>query len=396
MLTPQLGFGSLRLEKDKNKNLIEDSCRKLVREYIDQGGVYFEVAYAYPQTEEVIGKILTEHPRDSFLLTDKMPVNDSIIKCEEDYYTVFQEQLKRCKVSFFDCYLLHNLGFRTYQLSDEYGAFRFLKHLKETGLAKQVGFSFHDRAEVLDSILSKYSELIDIVQLQINYLDWDSPVIQSRQCYEVARKYQKDIFVMEPIKGGRLSSLPAEAMQLIREKCPGETPSSLALRFAASLDNVKFVLSGMTEPEQIRQNLEIFKDFRPLSETEKETLEEIAGILRGKQAIECTQCRYCEKVCPKKIPIPDLFHLYENDNKNRVGRMYIRITAEQNRGKASDCIKCGRCEQECSQHLPIRKLLNDVREVYEPNTLAKNKIKKKVKSVIGEQNIKQIKKLLGK
>ena len=392
----QLGFGTLRLEKNQEKQIVTEICHEMIEQFIRDGGVYFEVAYAYPHTEEVVSGLLKAYDRDQYVLTDKMPVNGSLIKKQEDYYTVFQEQLRRCEVEYFDYYLLHNLGHRTYLRSEELGAFTFLKYLKENGLAKKVGFSFHDKAEVLDEILAKYNDLIDVVQLQINYLDWDSPVIQSKNCYDVACKYGKTIFVMEPIKGGRLLNLPHEALKLIAAECPGETAASLALRFPASLDNVQFVLSGMTNAKQVHENMQVFNNLRPLSTKEKEVLKEVTSIIHKHDSIECTQCRYCEKVCPKKIPIPDLFHLYENDNKDHVGRMYIRITEEQNRGKASDCIRCGRCEQECSQRLPIRKLLADVKQAYEPSPSLQNRVKRKVKNIIGTRNVEYLRKLLKK
>ena len=377
-----LGFGTLRLNKGKSKNIDMHVCEEMVDQFISGGGKYFEVAYAYPGTEEAIGSILKKYKRSSFMLTDKMPVNGNLIRAEEDYYKVFNEQLRRCDVSYFDYYLLHNIGFRTYQTSDELGAFRFLKYLKDKGLSKAVGFSFHDTADVLDRILNKYSSLIDVVQLQINYLDWDSPVIQSRANYEVARKYNKEVFVMEPIKGGRLIELPKEAHAKIKKECPDETSASLALRFPASLDGVRFVLSGMTNVEQVHENLAVFDEFKPLNDREYKVLKEVAGIVHRSEKIACTGCGYCEKVCPKKIPIPMLFHLYENDNKNKVGRMYVRITEDQNRGKASECLRCGRCEQECSQHLPIRQYLSEVRKAYEPDTLLIGKARKTVKTIL--------------
>lgn len=380
----KLGFGSLRLEKDQNNKIDTAICKEMLDRFLTGGGKYIEVAWAYPGTEEIIGGILRNYDRDRYILTDKMPVNGNLIKTEEDYYTVFNEQLSRCGVSYFDYYLLHNLGYRTFQRSEELGAFRFLQYLKDNGLAKAVGFSFHDTAAVLEEILAKYSELIDVVQLQINYLDWESPVIQSRENYETARKYNKDIFVMEPIKGGRLIALPDEAKQLLKEACPEETPASIALRFPASLENVRFVLSGMTSTAQVDKNLEVFKNFKPLTQKEREAANEAARIIHSKEKIACTACGYCEKVCPKKIPIPKLFHLYENDNKDRVGRMYVRLTADQNRGKASDCIRCGRCEQECSQRLPIRQYLAEIRTIYEPSTYLKNKIKRKMKTILSK------------
>lgn len=380
----KLGFGSLRLEKDTNKKINIELCKKMLSKYITDGGQYVEVAWAYPDTERVIGSILQDYSREKYILTDKMPVNLSLIKTEEDYYKIFHEQLQRCGVSYFDYYLLHNLGLRTFQRSEELGAFRFLQYLKDNGLARAVGFSFHDTADVLAQILSKYADLIDVVQLQINYLDWDSPVIQARKNYETARKYNKDIFVMEPIKGGRLISLPKEAMELLKKECPDETPASLALRFPASLEGVRFVLSGMTDVQQVEENLNTFKDLKPLTEGERSVLNKAAQIIHGREKIACTGCGYCEKVCPKKIPIPKLFHLYENDNVDRVGRMYVRLTTDQNRGRASDCIRCGRCEQECSQRLPIRQYLADVRKTYEPNSFLVNKVKKKAKAILSK------------
>lgn len=378
----KLGFGTLRLERNTDKSISLPICKAMLDTFLAGGGKYIEVAYAYSGTEKAIGELLKEYSRDRFILTDKMPMNGKRILTEEEYYSRFSEQLKRCGVDYFDYYLLHNLGYQTYQTAEKNGAFRFLQYLKDNDLAKSVGFSFHDTAEVLDEILIKYSDLIDVVQLQINYLDWESPVIQSRANYEVARNYNKEIFVMEPIKGGRLIALPSEAQSLIQKECPGESASSLALRFPASLDGVKFVLSGMTNPEQVRDNLSVFEKNKPLTEKEQEVLKKVADIIHSKEKIACTACGYCEKVCPKNIPIPKLFHLYENDNKNKVGRMYVRITTDQNRGKASDCLKCGRCEQVCSQRLPIRQYLTEIKKEYESDLYFTNKVKNKAKSVL--------------
>lgn len=375
----KLGFGSLRLPvlEHDNGNVDYATVSLMVDEYLAQGFKYFEVAYNYHQAEATIKKCLVErYPRDSYILADKMPV---VMVTETGHYKkIFADQLERCGVTWFDFYLLHNLGYDVYLKTEKLGGFEFLKGLKQRGLAKYIGFSFHDKAEVLEEILGKYHLDIDFVQLQINYLDWESPVIQSRKCYEVARKYNLPILVMEPVKGGRLFNLPDAIKREFALINPNASAASWAIRYVASLEGVALVLSGMSDVMQLRDNTNYMSDFKPLNDAERKAIARAVEFIRKEQRIQCTQCRYCLSVCPKHIPIPEVLHLYDNDNAGHVGRMYERIC--ENKGKASDCLKCGRCERACSQHLEIRKYLKEIADVYE-GSFTSSKIKLFLKKV---------------
>ena len=269
-------------------------------------------------------------------------------------------------MEYFDVYLLHNLGRDRYPDVQRLGGFEFLRRLKERGLARNIGFSFHDDAETLDRILTEHPE-VDVVQLQINYLDWNGAVAQSGRCYETAKRHGKDVIVMEPVKGGQLAKLPGKAMELFtafyRDTAP--SPASLAIRFAASLSQVKVVLSGMSTPEQLEDNTGFMGDFAPLTPEERGLTQQIEQELKRAIRVPCTACRYCMEVCPQNIAIPDYFgllNLYAVTGK-KTNMYYQRYSL--NHGKASDCLKCGLCEQNCPQHLPIRKTLEEFAALYE-------------------------------
>lgn len=355
LLGCKLGFGTLRLPL-LNGNVDLDVVTGLVDAFIAGGGKYFEAAYSYFQCEYTIKSCLVErYPRDRYLLADKMPINS--IHQSKEYEEIFREQLERCGVDYFDFYLLHNVGKSSYLSTEKLGGFDFLKQMKDAGKVKYIGFSFHDSADLLNEILDKYHEIIDFVQLQINYLDWESPVIQSGKCYETAVKYDMPVFVMEPVKGGRLADgLPKKAAVLLKNSAP-----SYAIRWVSDLENVVCILSGMTREEQVLENLDSVN--RKITQEENDLLKRVVEIIKSESKISCTNCRYCVPVCPKKIPIPELFHLYENDNNGRMGGMYERVCNDA--GKASDCLKCGKCEKVCSQKIEIRKWLAEIAESYE-------------------------------
>ena len=263
-------------------------------------------------------------------------------------------------------YLLHNLGRDRYPNVQRFGGFAFLQRLKERGLARNIGFSFHDDAETLDRILTEHPE-VDLVQLQINYLDWNGAVAQSGRCYEVAKRHGKDVIVMEPVKGGQLADLPAAAMARFRdfygEAAP--SPASLAIRFAASLEQVKVVLSGMSSLSQVEDNSGFMQDFTPLSPGERELAGRIEAELKSAIRVPCTSCRYCMEVCPKNIAIPNYFGLLNlHAVTGKKTNMYYQRYA-LNHGKASDCLHCGLCEKNCPQHIPIRKMLEEFKALYE-------------------------------
>lgn len=361
----KLGFGFLRLPMLKNaegQTVDIERTKRLVDLFYEKGGRCFDTAYTYldglsePSVRECVVK---RYPREEIHLTDKLPTwkLSSYEMCRKR----FEEMKERCGVDYFDQVMLHWLTAEHYALCQSYDGFRFLRELKETGQAKEIGFSFHDTADVLDRILTEHPE-VDQVLLQINYLDWESPAIQSRRCYETAQKHGKKIKVMEPVKGGTLATLPPEAMEILERVKPGRSPAQWAIAFAASLPGVSVVLSGMSSVEQVSENCAV--DSR-MTQEEYDALKEVVGVLRRTNAIPCTSCRYCVAGCPKKINIPEHFKLYnmvrqypEEDWK--VKPVYRQLFAQD--GGAESCIHCGRCEKSCPQQLPIINWLRTVRE----------------------------------
>lgn len=344
-------------------------AQEAVDTYLKSGGKYFETGYNYMnfQSEDIARKCLVEkYHREDFFLCAKMPIRFKVV-FEQGYQAVFEQQLKKCGVEYFDVYLLHNLGGKLYEKVKKTGGFDFLKKIKREGKAKLVGFSFHDKAEALEYILSQEPD-IDIVQLQINYQDWDSSAIQSRLCYEVATKYNKTVTVMEPLKGGNLvNRLPEGAEELISQSF--YTPASLGLKWVASLDNTAVVLSGMSAPEQTIANAEALMMPCQLEEDGYKLIADVLQLFEKKKLVDCTNCGYCLDVCPKNIPINDIFQLLNNESENgkRINRnanMFYQRNVS-GKGKASDCIKCGKCEDICSQRLQIRRELENAVKIFE-------------------------------
>jgi hypothetical protein len=369
-LEKKLGFGAMRLpltDTEDPKSIDLTQFKRMADLFMERGFRYFDTAYPYHEglSEEAVRQCVVErYPRDSFLLADKMPV--FMVKAPEDYERFFSEQLRRCGVSYFDVYLLHNLGRDRYPDTERFGGFDFIRRLKKQGLARNIGFSFHDDAETLDQILTEHPE-VDVVQLQINYLDWNGAVAQSGKCYEMATRHGKEVIVMEPVKGGQLARLSEPAMKLFTDFYGSEAPSpaSLAVRFAASLEKVKVVLSGMSSLEQVADNTGTMMEFTPLSEEEHALAERIEQELKRTIKVPCTSCRYCMEVCPKNIAIPNYFGLLNlHAVTGQKTNMYYQRYA-MNHGKASECLKCGLCEKNCPQHIPIRKMLEEFAALYE-------------------------------
>ena len=361
----KLGFGCMRLPiiGDKTENIDFDTFSKMVDTFMGQGFTYFDTAYPYhnEKSEEAVRKCLVErYPRDSFLLADKMPV--WLVKTNEDYQKIFDTQLERTGATYFDFYLLHALNKERFDFLQETGGFEFGTKMKAEGKVKNLGFSFHDSAEVLDEILTTHPE-VDFVQLQINYFDWNSINVQSGDCYAVAEKHNVPIIVMEPVKGGTLANLIGKPAELLQELNPEASYASYAIRFVASLPNVMMVLSGMSTMEQMLDNTSYMKDFVPLTSKEKDVIKKVTSALEEMKSIRCTSCQYCVKGCPKQIRIPSIFTVYNMSMQfgitDSIRRQYREVTGEE-RGKASDCIACGKCEQQCPQHLSIRELLKEV------------------------------------
>ncbi len=370
----KLGFGTMRLplrDPEDKKSIDTEQVIRMVDRFLEKGFIYFDTAYPYHEetSELAVKECLTSRiPRDKYLLADKMPLLK--VRGPEDYPRLFEEQLQKCGVDYFDYYLLHNLGRDRYDAATEFGAFPFIQKMKEQGKIRKIGFSFHDDAKTLDRILTDHPE-VDFVQLQINYLDWEGAVAQSGRCYETAVRHGKKVMVMEPVKGGTLANLPPEAMERFKafyeakgvEQMP--SPASLAIRYVASLPEVEIVLSGMSNMEQMLDNTSYMEEFEPLSSEEQALVAEITAILKKTIRVACTACRYCTEVCPVNIAIPDYFGLLNLHavTGNKTNMYYQRFS--MNHGKAVDCIKCGRCEKNCPQHLPIRDLLVEFADLYE-------------------------------
>lgn len=368
IMSKKLGFGCMRLPilNGKTEQIDDEAFCRMIDSYMEQGFVYFDTAYPYhnQKSEEAIKRCLVQrYDRETFYLADKMPV--WLVQKQADYQKYFDIQLERCGVEYFDFYLLHAMNRERLNDTEEKGGFAFIKKMKEEGRIRHIGFSFHDTAEVLDEILTKHPEL-EFVQLQINYYDWESETVQSRKCYETAVKHGVPVIVMEPVKGGTLANMVGEPARLLKGLCSDASFASFAIRYAASLENVMLVLSGMSDEKQLADNTSYMREFTPLSDKEKETIEAVVQELAKMPTIACTKCRYCVEGCPKKILIPELFSDYNMsvqfgvNDQNRGS--YAHHTAEN--GAAGDCIRCGKCETQCPQHLPIRELLEKVAKTF--------------------------------
>lgn len=371
----KFGFGCMRLpvtDKSDPTSFDYETICQLFDEFLKQGFTYFDTAYTYHSyhgEEAVRRALVSRHPRDSFQLATKMPLRD--FKNSDDLEKIFNEQLEHCGVSFFDFYLLHNMGHNVYTKCETYGAFDLVQRKKSEGKIRVVGMSFHDSPELLDKILEKHGNSLDFVQLQINYIDWEKKYVQARRCLEIANKYNKPVTVMEPCKGGTLVNIPPEAEKLFKDYNPEASVASWAMRFAASQKGVFRVLSGMNSLEQVADNTKTFKNFKPLTSQELSIIEEVAKIINSNIVIPCTACEYCTHSCPKNIAIPNYFAIY-NSLKSSTGsfssqHVYYNNVALSGHGKAGDCIKCGQCEKSCPQHLPIRRFLEDVKNTFENN-----------------------------
>ncbi len=374
MLMKKLGFGLMRLPLlDPNNDAAVDveEVKRMVDRFMAQGFTYFDTAIMYNGgVSQRVAKaaLVDRYPREAFTLATKL--HSAYFNSPEERDKVFNEQLEQTGAGYFDYYLIHGIEAGNYPKYEQYDCFNWLMEKKRQGLVRHAGFSFHDTPELLDKILTKYPEL-EFVQLQINYLDWESEWIQSRKVYEMAVKHGKPVVVMEPVKGGTLAKLPAEAERLLKAADPAMSAASWAIRYAASLDNVMMVLSGMSNVAQMEDNLGYMKDFKPLTPDEMAMMEKVAGIINAKIAIPCTGCSYCTEGCPQQIPIPRYFSLYNEDMREDLKEKgwTVNFTYYDNLsgkfGKASDCVACGQCEGVCPQHLPIIERLKDVAAHYE-------------------------------
>ncbi len=368
----KLGFGLMRLplvDGDFSRPDKEQLCA-MIDSFMEKGFQYFDTAWFYHngQSEAAVRECLAaRYPRSRFLLADKMPL--VLNREERELEEYFRAQLERCGVDYFDYYLIHDMGGNRREAAKDVRVFEFLSEKKKAGQARQIGFSFHDTADVLDEILTEHPE-VDFVQLQLNYLDWESDTVQSRKCYETAKKHGKPVIVMEPVKGGTLANIPQEAEEWFRACHPHWSAASWAIRFAASHENVMLVLSGMSSLEQVEDNTSYMESFTPFTEREYALVQKAADRINGTIAIPCTGCSYCIQDCPKHIPIPRYFSLYNADMRELETKAWTAQTMlyshfSEQFGKAGDCVGCGRCEKMCPQHLPVRTWLNRVAERFE-------------------------------
>lgn len=357
-----LGFGTMRLPViDGEYAKIDESAAAEMFDYAISHGVnYFDTAWGYHEgnSERAVGKILSAYPRDSFYLASKFPGYDlaNIDKVEE----IFEEQLKKCRVDHFDFYLFHNvceLNIDAY-LDEKHGIFAYLKKQKENGRIRHLGFSAHGAYSVIERFLQAYGRDMEFCQLQLNYLDWTFQDAKAK--VELARSYGLPVWVMEPLRGGKLASLPADAESKLKALRPQESIPAWAFRFLQTVPDVCVTLSGMSDFEQVKQNIATFEEDLPLSEREWDALQEIAREMTGKKTLPCTACRYCTSHCPKGLDIPELIKLYNEHSFTGGGfiaPMRIGTLPEEKRPGA--CIGCRSCERVCPQQIKISEMMKD-------------------------------------
>ena len=344
------GFGMMRLPMTGEEVDTEQTC-KMVDAFLEAGFNYFDTAHPYIQgkSEEAIKTCLTSrYPRESYLLADKLSGG---FDTPEEIRPLVDLMLEKCGVEYFDFFLMHAMSTTRQEKFKELKAYETSLELRAEGKIRHLGMSFHDTADVLDRILTEWPE-IEFVQLQFNYLDYESPTVQSRLCYEVCCKHGKPVMVMEPVRGGALVNLPQEALELI----PSGSPASYALRFAAGFPQIAMVLSGMSDEAQMADNLATMGDFKPLTEAEQEALVKVRTVYQAQHKVPCTACEYCVAGCPAGIPIPDIFALL---NKKLAKEEFDEGAYSKLSVQADACVGCGQCEATCPQKLQIRKLLEE-------------------------------------
>lgn len=361
----KLGFGLMRLPQKDGQIDIEET-KQMVDMFLEAGFTYFDTAWAYPGSEDAIRQALVErYPRDRFTIATK---NAAWIDCKtkEDAVSQFETSLRQTGAGYFDYYLLHNLGEGRTKYFNDFDMWEWIQEKKREGLVKNAGFSFHSTPEELEELLTAHPEM-DFVQLQINYADWENPAVQSRKCYEIARKYEKPIIVMEPVRGGMLATPPQSVVNILKEAEPGSSAASWGIRFAADKAGVITVLSGMSSIAQMRDNLSYMTDFTGLKEEQRRVIKNAQEELAKIPLIPCTTCNYCAKVCPMDIGISGSFtamnYLTLYGDKDAALGQENWLVGKHGRKRADQCIKCGKCEEACPQHIKIRENLEEVKRV---------------------------------
>ena len=356
------------INPDDQSSIDIEKFKAMADRFIERGFTYFDTAYPYHggKSEEALREaVVKRYPREAFTVTSKMPV--WAINEPADLERVFNEQLERCGVDYFDYYWLHALNRERVEVLDRMDGWGFIARKKAEGKIRHIGFSFHDDSALLAEILEHHPEM-EYVQLQINYLDWESPAIESKTCYDLCVQHGKPVIVMEPVKGGSLARVPAMVESLFKGYNPDASPASWAIRYCASLPNVMMVLSGMSNMEQLEDNTGYMQDFQPLNEEEQAIISRATDAIRDAIAIPCTACHYCCAGCPQQIAIPEYFSLYNAvkqfpDQKSN-SALYYNLVAK-NHGKASECLECGQCEAQCPQHIDIIENLKLVAQDFE-------------------------------
>jgi predicted aldo/keto reductase-like oxidoreductase len=357
-----LGFGCMRFPKvqpDK-PDIDEELALKMIDEAYQSGVNYFDTAYPYHAklSEKFVGKALKRYPRQSFYLATKMPGWE--IKNVDDAKRIFNEQLENLQTDYFDYYLCHALSKKGFEIYKEPGIMDFLYQMKKEGKIKHLGFSFHDTPEVLDEIIHTYEW--DFVQLQLNYLDWDFQ--DAKKQYEIVKDYGVPVIVMEPVRGGTLASLSEDAAKILKEAKPNKSIASWAIRYAASKEQVMVVLSGMSNLEQTRDNIQSLTDFEPVDEKDQMIIDQALELFLKNRTIPCTNCKYCMP-CPEGVNIPKIFKIYNQYAINKHKRAFIHAYENlDDAEKANNCIACGICMQHCPQGIEIPERMDEIQELY--------------------------------
>ena len=367
----KFGFGCMRLpltDANDPTSIDQDLFNEMVDIYMEKGFNYFDTSYAYHNgtSETAIRKAVVErYPRESFKICDKMPT--WALTCEEDNDKFVNEMLERLGIDYFDVFFIHNINGPWFKNAVNANTFEYVKKMKEDGIAKQIGFSFHDKADLLEKVLDEYGDIFVIVQLELNYLDWEDPSIEAHKCYDLCAKHGLDVYVMEPLKGGVIVNPSDEIKNDFKQFNPDKSIASMAIRFCASLEHVKIVLSGMSKMDDLLDNIDTYENFEILSDEENEFLEKMAQKLSENLAVPCSECGYCVDACPEMIPIPEYFNLY-NTSKNQpesdIYRLYYDKLADE-KVPADECTYCGTCLDYCTQKIDIPEELEKVCEHFE-------------------------------